>query len=127
MSVAESMVILAPIVQVGWASASVGVATAMASCDQSRKGPPEAVRMSRETLPGSSPTRHCQMAECSESMGRSQASGEASADSRIVRPDGRGPRPGQGHDEVAGADEHLLVGGGHDLAGLQRSQDRAAG
>ena len=43
----------------------------------SRNGPPEAVRMSAATSPWTSPTRHCQIAECSESIGRSQASGLA--------------------------------------------------
>ena len=66
--------------QLGWRRASDGAAVAIRSADHSRNGPPEAVRMSRDTAARSSPTRHCQMAECSESMGRSQASGEASGD-----------------------------------------------
>ena len=77
MSVAESMVILAPMRQVGWASASSGVARATRSGRASRKGPPDAVRISFRTAAGSSPTRHCQMAECSESIGRSHARGVA--------------------------------------------------
>ena len=57
--------------------------------------------MSRATLARSSPTRHCQMAECSESMGRSQASGEAIGDAGSAAAHGRGPGARQGHDEVA--------------------------
>src|SRR5580765_298661 len=72
--VAESIVIFAPIDHVGWRRASSGV-TAARSLGPSRKGPPEAVRMSAATLVSDSPTRHCQIAECSESIGRSQASG----------------------------------------------------
>ena len=82
----------------------------------------DAVRTSAATVDIDSPTRHCQMAECSESIGRSQASGLANG-SR-----GRGrsaaSRRGRGHDEVAAGDQRLLVGRGHDLAGAQRGEDR---
>ena len=67
--VAESTVIRGPMSQVGWASASSTVTAAMSAAARPRNGPPEAVRTSRATDPGCSPTRHCQMAECSESTG----------------------------------------------------------
>src|SRR3990172_1137304 len=77
MSVAESIVTFAPMRQTGWANASAGGTETSRSAGRFRNGPPDAVRMSRATSAMLSPTRHCQMAECSESMGRSQASGEA--------------------------------------------------
>src|ERR1035437_3671048 len=76
--VAESIVIFAPIRHVGWRSACSGVAVARSATLACRKGPPEAVSSKRATLAWRSPTRHCQIAECSESMGRSQPSGLAS-------------------------------------------------
>ena len=82
--------------------------------------------MSRATSSIRSPTRHCQMAECSESMGRSQASAEAmgslaprSTQVSVAR------ALGKRHDEVAAGDQRLLVGRGDDLAGLERGEDRA--
>src|SRR3954452_6822041 len=80
-SVAEAIVILAPIVQVGWRSACSGVTAAISSAVASRNGPPDAVRTRLATAVMASPTRHCQIAECSESIGRSQASGLAYAPS----------------------------------------------
>ena len=77
-SVAESIVIFAPMVQVGWRRARSGVTVANSAAVESRNGPPDAVRRSRLMDAWSSPTRHCQMAECSESTGRSQPSGLAS-------------------------------------------------
>ena len=68
--VALSMVTLGPMLQVGWRSASSGVMAGKVAGSRSRKGPPLAVRISRLTLAGSSPRRHCQSAECSLSMGR---------------------------------------------------------
>src|SRR6186997_1270715 len=90
-SVAESIVILAPIDQVGWRSAWAGVTAASSSGVESRKGPPDAVRTRLATAAIDSPTRHCQIAECSESMGRSQASGLAygSPGSVAATPDAR--------------------------------------
>ena len=64
------------------------------------------------------------MAECSESIGRSQASGLA-AGRRIVRGPAGGTSPGQRHDQVAARDQRLLVGGGDDLAGAERREHRA--
>ncbi len=49
--VAESMEILSPMSQLGWASACSGVTSAMSASDQLRNGPPDAVRMSRSTAP----------------------------------------------------------------------------
>ena len=67
--VAESMVIFAPMCQFGCLRASAAFARAICSGAHVRKGPPEAVMSRRRTLSGSSPARHCAMAECSESMG----------------------------------------------------------
>ena len=67
--VAESIVIRGPMSQVGCASASATVTCSMSPAGRPRRGPPEAVSTSRATDPGCSPTRHCQMAECSESTG----------------------------------------------------------
>ena len=76
-SVAESIVIFAPIVHVGWRSARSGVTVARSATLESRNGPPDAVSHRRSTAACRSPTRHCQMAECSESIGRSHPSGLA--------------------------------------------------
>ena len=56
--VAESMVIFAPMDQLGWRRASVRVAEAIISCDHVRNGPPEAVIISFLIDSGLSPTRH---------------------------------------------------------------------
>src|SRR3954451_13007934 len=66
-SVAESMVMRPPMSHVGCASASSGVIP-----DRSvrpRKGPPDAVRTSRSTVPGRSAFTSWKRAECSESTG----------------------------------------------------------
>ncbi len=72
-SVAESMVIFGPMFQVGWQSACSGVTLASSFAGNWRKGPPDAVRMSRETsaLRACWPLRHWKMALCSLSTGRS--------------------------------------------------------
>ena len=67
--VAESMVILAPIDQLGWARASRTVTLLSSSMLRVRKGPPEAVISSFFTVDDSSPAIHWYMAECSESTG----------------------------------------------------------
>src|SRR5919112_3397222 len=69
--VAESIVILPPMSQVGGASASSTV-TASRSV-RPRKGPPLAVSTSRSTVPGCSPASSWNSAECSESTGISWA------------------------------------------------------
>ena len=75
-SVAESIVILAPILQVGWRRASAGVTAARVL--RARRGTGRRTRSGSAPRPAiDSPTRHCQIAECSESIGRSQASGLA--------------------------------------------------
>ena len=58
MSVAESMVIFAPIFHVGWRSASSTVTVANFSVGSSRNGPPDAVSSTRCTSPRLWPTRH---------------------------------------------------------------------
>ncbi len=124
-SVAESIVIFAPIDQVGCFSACSGVTADSSAFVASRNGPPEAVRMRAATSSMDSPTRHCQMAECSESIGRSHASGLAIRVARVRRRARRGERTGQRHDEVTAGDKRLLVGRGHDLPGPQSGEDRA--
>jgi len=70
-SVAESIVILRPISQVGCFSACASVTSANRSAGQVRKGPPDAVRISRETslAPPRWPSRHWKIALCSLSTG----------------------------------------------------------
>ena len=67
--VAESMVILLPILQLGWLSAWALVALAMSSRFQVRKGPPDAVRWIFSIGAPAEPIRHWKIAECSESTG----------------------------------------------------------
>ena len=69
--VAESMVILAPMSQLGWRRAWAGVMWRSSSLVLPKKGPPEAVRISFFKAPFSGqPWRHWKMAECSLSTGR---------------------------------------------------------
>ena len=77
--VAESTEILAPIDQLGWATASPGVMAPNVAPSRSRNGPPEAVRISRSTAPAGSPTKHWNRAECSESTGTTTAPERAAA------------------------------------------------
>ena len=65
------MVILRPIDQLGWHSASSGVARASCSRLQVRNGPPEAVSTMRSMVAGSAPAIAWNTAECSESTGSS--------------------------------------------------------
>ena len=67
---AESMVIFAPILQLGCFSACSFVTFSSCAMSQVRKGPPDAVSMSFSTLFSISPARHWNIAECSESTGR---------------------------------------------------------
>ena len=69
--VAESIEILSPISQLGWASACSGVTSAMSASDQLRKGPPDAVRTSRSTASRWRGSKTWKMALCSESTGSS--------------------------------------------------------
>ena len=69
-SVAESTVTFGPIDQRGWFSACSTVTLSRSTSGRAQKGPPLAVMMSRRTLARSSPHRHCQIALCSESIGR---------------------------------------------------------
>ena len=70
MSVAESMVILSPIDQLGCFKARAGVTAASSPAGTVRSGPPDAVRRSRRTWAWSCPTSAWKMALCSESTGR---------------------------------------------------------
>src|SRR5215211_1967695 len=67
MSVAESIVILPPMSQVGCARASSGFTSSRSFTP--RKGPPEAVSTRRSTVPGRSMPISWYSAECSESTG----------------------------------------------------------
>jgi hypothetical protein len=73
MRVADSIVIFGPIDQVGCLRASSGEAAAIASLDQVRNGPPEAVRMSRRTSAGRPAESAWKRALCSLSTGRIRA------------------------------------------------------
>ena len=68
--VAESMVILLPMLQFGCLRACAGVAAAMSSLLQVLNGPPEAVRCIFSISAPAEPIRHWNIAECSESTGR---------------------------------------------------------
>ena len=69
--VAESMVIFRPMLQVGCLRACSSVTCSRSSFFQVRKGPPDAVRIRRETASGPPwlPFRHWKMALCSLSTG----------------------------------------------------------
>src|SRR5258708_5852677 len=69
MQVAESIEILAPIDQLGCATACAGVAAAIASAEAVRTGPPLAVRTILETSLKLLPARHWKIALCSLSSG----------------------------------------------------------
>ena len=73
MSVAESIVILGPMRQVGCASASSRVMSMKLSRGRFRNGPPEAVSSRRRTSSGRRPARHWCSAQCSLSIGSSRA------------------------------------------------------
>ena len=66
---AESIVILAPMLQFGCFRASLAVTVSRNFLSLPLNGPPEAVSMMR-SIGLLSPTRHWKMAECSESTGR---------------------------------------------------------
>src|SRR6266568_4636994 len=68
--VAESTVTLGPIDHRGWFNACSTVTWSRSRSGWDQKGPPLAVMISRRTRSSRSPHRHCQMALCSESMGR---------------------------------------------------------
>ena len=74
---AESMVIFAPMFQVGWPNACSTVAVRMRSLSQVRKGPPEAVSKICSYLLGPAPCKHWKMALCSLSTGSSVPGGQA--------------------------------------------------
>ncbi len=68
-SVAESIVILPPIAQVGCLSACATVTPASSSAVRPRNGPPDAVIVSRSSEPVGSPVSRWWIAVCSESTG----------------------------------------------------------
>ena len=123
-SVAESIVIFAPMLQVGWRRACCGVIAANSAAGRSRNGPPDAVRiearppcevLADEALPDRRMLRvdRAQPAErAGEGVGRARRATLGRA------------RPGERHHEVPAGDEGLLVGGGDDLAGLERREHR---
>ena len=67
--VAESMLIFAPMSQVGCWRASEAVTPRRSLAVLPRKGPPDAVSTIRSTESRGWPSRHCRIALCSESMG----------------------------------------------------------
>jgi hypothetical protein len=72
-SVAESIVTFGPIDQLGWRNACSGVAARIASADQVRNGPPDAVRMMRCTFSRVPAPSAWKIALCSESTGSTVA------------------------------------------------------
>ena len=82
---AESIVILAPMFQVGWARASFGVTNGSLSAGRFLNAPPEAVIITPFTLSRPMPSTSLQMAECSESTGRTRFPKREAA-SRTRRP-----------------------------------------
>ncbi len=82
---AESMVIFAPILQLGCLRAWAAVAPAIRAALQLRKGPPLAVIIRRRTVSGDSPARHWAIAECSESTGY-MCEGESVSSRRMRSP-----------------------------------------
>ena len=68
--VAESTLILAPMDQIGWRTATSGVTAAISAKDMVRHGPPEAVRIIFATADGSRISSAWKMALCSLSTGR---------------------------------------------------------
>ena len=94
MSVAESIEILPPMSQVGWASASSTVTSASSARVRPRNGPPQAVRTSFSRSPGA--------------LARRAAGAARSARSR--RADLRAGGLGERRDELAADDERFLVG-----------------
>ena len=107
--VAESMLILAPIDQMGCRSAASGVARAISSGVAVRNGPPEAVSTIFSTAPRLPSASDWKIALCSESTGSSVAPGL--------------PHRAQHH--LAGADQRLLVGQRDDAASPDRGERRA--
>src|SRR5512143_1095147 len=73
MSLAESTVTFGPIDQFGWRSACSGVAALIASFDQVRNGPPDAVRIARLTSARFPAPSAWKTALCSESTGKTVA------------------------------------------------------
>ena len=106
--VAESIEILAPIDQVGWASASSRRIAPKVARSRRRKGPPEAVSTSRRTSSGRPARSAWWSAECSLSIGR------------IAAP----VRGGELGEQPAGDHQRLLVGERHAVAGGERGGDR---
>ncbi len=106
-SVAESIVIFPPIAQVGWRSASSTVTPSSSARLRPRNGPPDAVSVSRSTVPGRSPSISWCSARCSESTGMSCAP----VASR------------QRHHQLAAHDQRLLVGQ-RDVDALGQRDDR---
>ena len=146
-SVAESIVILPPMSQVGCASASRGADVRPARSRVSpRNGPPEAVTTSRSTVPGGSFRSSWKSAECSESTGITRAPvasrqlhHELTADHEallvrqrdvdaLAERGHRGTEPGRAHEPVQhqvgaglGHEPHHALGAGQDLPTSPRS------
>ena len=123
--VAESIVIFAPIVQVGWRSA----------CSRRDRGERPRARI-EERAAGRGQDQRARRRRIARRRGtaRSPSAPSRSAGARragwrtgraaSVAATRRGQRAGQRHDEVAAGDEGLLVRRRDDLAGAQRGEDR---
>ena len=102
------MLIFAPIDQTGWAAASAGVATAIRSRCQVRKGPPEAVMMAQ---------RHVRVNPGGQRLQERVVLG-------VDRDDLGAGLGGIRHEGSSGADEALLVGKRNASSGLDGSMGR---
>ena len=123
-SVAESIVILAPIVQVGWRAPAPGSPRPSSSGGRVEERAARRGQDERRRRPASPPRRGT--ARSPSAPSRSGAARRAGwRTGRGIR--GARPReaPSERHDEVAAGDERLLVGRGDDLAGLERGEHRA--
>jgi hypothetical protein len=120
--VAESIVIFAPIVHVGWRSACSGDGSARSagSVEERTARRREDERRPSHLLAGEAlPDRRVLGIDRPEPGERAR---ERRRPSRSRRP--RAARGGERHHEVAARDERLLVRGRDDLAGFERGEDR---
>ena len=120
MSVAESMVILGPIDQLGWASACSGVTAASSAAVRPRKGPPDPVRSSSSSARGGP----ADTTSAPASSPRPRAAGGDALEQRAVLAvhgqDGRAAAAGRVEHERPAGHHALLVGQRERGAGLER-------
>ena len=94
----------------------------------SRNGPPDAVRIRRSTLVEVLARRGTARSPSARSRsGAASRAGSPAGRPATAARTAAASAARQRHDQVAAGDEGLLVRRGHDLAGLERGEDRAAG